>query len=130
MKYGVRENQLELALPRETQNRINFVLPEGFYLRNYQKSDEKGFLELLRLSGLAVWNSDDLTTVVSSFLPEGLFVVVEKESEKIVASMGARHTANNLHPNAGDIGWLCAHPDYSGKGLGYIARCSFYKSSN
>ena len=121
LRYGVRENQLELVLLPASQDQIEIVVPKGFYLRTYKKTDEKGLLEMVRLSGLAQWNESEFETIASNFLPNGFFVVVESGSEKIVAAMGARHTPNKLHPNAGDIGWLCSHPSYSGKGLGYVA---------
>ena len=119
-RYGVRENQLELVLPAG-KDEIEIVIPEGFHLRTYKEKDKKGLLDIFSLSGLADWNESELETIISSFLPHGFFVVVENDSEKIVAPMGARHTPNKVHPNAGDIGWLCSHPSYSGKGLGYIA---------
>jgi len=120
-RYGIRENQLELTLNQKNQKKKDIHLPEGFYLRTFKKQDKKGLIEIFRLSGLAEWSDIEFEVVKSSFLPNGFFVVVENDTEKIVATMGARHTPNKFNPNAGDIGWLCSHPEFLGKRLGYAA---------
>lgn len=53
-------------------------------------------------------------------LPDGYFVLIEKNFQKIIATMMARHVSDYLHPFGGRIDWLAVNPNYTGKGLGYV----------
>ncbi|HEX8551533.1 MAG TPA: GNAT family N-acetyltransferase [Abditibacteriaceae bacterium] len=94
------------------------TVAEGYVLRASQPSDASGIRAVLAASGLAVWTDEELESQLKNTLPRGCFVVEHLASGTIVATAQARHAPGDLHPEGGEVGWVAAHPDHSGKQLG------------
>ena len=118
--YGKRQNQLELFLPPINMKVKDIKVPDGFLLRNYKEQDVDDVLSILSLSELNDWNKEKINKNIQGFVENGFFVVVDKSTQKVVAAMAARVRPARKNSKTGDIGWLCTHPEYRRKGLGYI----------
>jgi len=118
-----RENaiyQIELFLPINKRQKINYYVPDEYFLRNYNCDDQSALLKLMHLAGFTDWDLNILRQAMYLCVPDGFFLLIDKNTQKVVAAMMARHLSNSLHPFGGRIDWLAADPHYSGKGLGYI----------
>ncbi|MDB0053304.1 GNAT family N-acetyltransferase [Alphaproteobacteria bacterium] len=118
--YGNRLNQLELFLPPIKMKPKDIVVPEGFLLRNFKEQDVDDLLSIFLLSQLNYWNKEKFDKNIKGFVEKGFFVVTDKSTQKVVATMAARVRPSRNQRKSGDIGWLCTDPKYRGKGLGYI----------
>ena len=93
-------------------------LPEGYRMRQYRPEDEQGYVELMASAGFQGWGTERLQRMRDRVIPGGFFVVEHLTSGRIVATAMAVHDANALHPEGGELGWVAADPQHSGKGLG------------
>ena len=119
--YGKKANQLELLLSASNVKVKDIKVPDGFLLRNYKEDDANDVLSIFSLSGFNGWNKDKLDRDIKGYVDNGFFVVIDKITQKVVATMAARRaTLDSKYCKSGSITWLCTHPEYRGKGLGYI----------
>lgn len=94
------------------------TLPAGYALRQYRGEDEDKHAALMRKAGFEQWNESLLQSMLRMLIPGGLFVVEHEASREIVATAMAVHRPTLLHPQGGELGWVAAHPEHRGKGLG------------
>ncbi|KEO81815.1 GNAT family N-acetyltransferase [Tumebacillus flagellatus] len=97
-------------------------VPQGYQLRLYRDEDAPAVLKLLAGEG---WGMEDgkYLDFLNHCLPEGLFLIVERESGEIVATGSALHNPQGGHyrfPFGGSIGYVVVHPEHRGKGLGEL----------
>jgi len=111
--------QLHMIWP---QRLLGFVpaypLPCGYVLRGYRQADEAAYLRLLALAGFEGWTPERLAEIWPRVLPQGLFLAVHQASGELAATAMALHNPTQLHPAGGELGWVAAHPEHRGKGLG------------
>lgn len=96
-------------------------LPPGYSLRTYRAGDLRAYDRLMRNVGFGDWTRKRSAEVSATCLPEGLFFVVHKRSNTIVATAVAQHSPHRDHPNAAQLGWVAADPAHAGKRLGMFA---------
>lgn len=109
--------QLEMVWPEQRLQDVPPVeLPYGFGLRTFQPADEAAYYGLLARANLERFPLD---WWVLHMLPDGFFLVEEEGSGKLVATCLAAHHPTDRHPFGGQLGWLAADQDYTGRGLGY-----------
>jgi mycothiol synthase len=109
--------QLEMLWPEQRFGDVpRPELPAGFVLRNYRSGDESAFFQLLERASMG---RCPLDYWMQHLLPHGFFLVEQKSSGTVVATCFASHQPTDRHPFGGNLGWLAADPDYSGRGLGY-----------
>ncbi|MBL0385799.1 GNAT family N-acetyltransferase [Tumebacillus sp. ITR2] len=97
-------------------------VPQGYLLRPYRDEDASALTTLLAEEG---WNLEEAKFLdfLNHCLPDGLFVVVERESGTLVATGSALHNPQGGHfrfPFGGSIGYVVVHPDHRGKKLGEL----------
>jgi len=93
-------------------------LATGYTLRTYQPGDEPGFYKVMDQAGFRNWDDDTLRPWLLKILPDGWFLVLHQASGEIVATAMANHNPQPLFPFGGELGWVAAHRDHAGKGLG------------
>lgn len=99
------------------------ALPAGYVLRGYRPDDEPAYLRLLELAGFEGWTAERLGEVLPRVLPGGLFLAVRLASGELAATAMALDNPTALHPGGGELGWVAAHPEHRGQGLG-VAVCA------
>jgi mycothiol synthase len=90
----------------------------GYILRTYQPGDEPGFFKVMDQAGFTNWDDERLAPWLLRILPDGWFLVQHESSGEIVATAMACHNPSALHPFGGELGWVAAHRDHAGRGLG------------
>ncbi len=98
-------------------------VPAGYGLRTFLAEDAGGFLAVMAAAGFGGWDEAQLKSQLSSVLPDGLFLIVEKATGTVVATTMATHNPSDLHPYGGELGWVAGDPAHRGKGLG-MAICA------
>lgn len=93
-------------------------VPKGYTLRTYKSGDEPDFYKVMDLAGFKNWNDATLCPWLHKILPNGWFLIEHDASGEIVATAMANHNSQELHPFAGELGWVAGHPEHAGKGLG------------
>ncbi|MEK6221360.1 MAG: GNAT family N-acetyltransferase, partial [Chloroflexota bacterium] len=91
-------------------------LPPEYTLRTFQKGDEAPFYNLMALAGWTDWNADRLAPWLPRIPGDGWFMVTHIPTNLIVAT--AMALASEAYEHGGEIGWVAAHPDHKGHGLG------------
>ena len=61
-------------------------VPAGYGLRTFLAEDAGGFFAVMAAAGFDGWDEARLKAQLSTVLPEGLFVIVEKATGTIVAT--------------------------------------------
>ncbi len=98
-------------------------VPLGYRLRTFQPEDKADFYHLMALVGWTHWGDDMLQEQSDRIIPENWILAVESSSDKLVAStMGLRNRPDHK-PFDGELGWVAANPDHTGRGLG-MAVCA------
>jgi mycothiol synthase len=111
--------QLEMLWPEHRLADLPVVnVPAGFLLRTYTPADEAQYFALLERAQMG---RCPLDYWLQHVLPGGFFVIEEQSSGRLVATCLASHHPAARHPFGGNLGWLAADPDYSGRGLGFAA---------
>jgi mycothiol synthase len=111
--------QLKMLWPAQRLNSPPAVhLATGYTLRTYQPGDEAGFFKVMDQAGFTNWDEEKLRPWFLKMLPDGWFFVLHQASGEIVATAMANHNPQPLHPFGGELGWVAAHRDHAGKGLG------------
>jgi len=90
-------------------------LEAGYGLRAFRPGDEAGWVELLNANReLGEWNSERIAGVLSSGLMAQFFAVA---GAKLAACAGVHDTQLD-GMGYWEIGWVAAHPEHRGRGLG------------
>lgn len=97
--------------------------PEGFNIRplNHSQQDTDGYLALRPEGGFSVWTPENLVKLHLKALPEGIFVVTENKTGRIVASASAETTDNPDFADIGVLGWVLTSAEFRGHGFGKAA---------
>jgi len=111
--------QLRMVWPAERLGSVPVPVPAaGYTVRTYRPGDEPRFYELMALAGWPGWDGERLSYSLNRILPDGWYVAVHTASGTVVASAMALHNYKGTYPFWGELGWLAADPDHSGRGLG------------
>lgn len=111
--------QLQMFITAEKAARIpEWTPPGGYALRGYQPGDEVQWSELLLLREFGEWTVERLLEagLAQPERREGSRLIVYN-GEQIVA--GAMASQRSAEPPVGALDFIVAHPDHSGKELGY-----------
>jgi mycothiol synthase len=111
-------SQLEMLWPPDADLPPVPNVPSGFRLRPYTPADEAAYMTLLDRAGMG---RCPLEYWFQHLLPEGFFVVESPQPGRLAAACFASHHPAPRHPYGGNLGWLAADPEYSGRGLGRSA---------
>jgi mycothiol synthase len=96
-----------------------YTIPDGYELRPLKDGDEDGHVAVMNEAGFSTWGKKNLKMWHDTYaLPDGIFVIEYKKDNSIVATAMANHKPTELHPGAGELGWVAASKDHAGKGLG------------
>lgn len=96
------------------------TLPDGFAIRPWRPEDTPAYLELRKAAEFdSLPGEPELLDYLENLaLPEGLLVVVEEATGKIVASAAAqRSQLPEPDDELGCLAWTMTHPDYRERGL-------------
>jgi mycothiol synthase len=77
----------------------------------------------MRSAGFETWDEIRYQDVIATMHPQGLYFVVHDASGALAATSAAQRKPREFYPDGGELGWVAAHPDHRGKGLGYVV-CS------
>ncbi len=111
--------QLRMVWPKTMLNQPPAVnVAPGYRLRTYRPGDEPQFFHVMSLAGFERWDMAQLLPWLQKIVPEGWFLVEEEATGQLVATAMANHNPNPYYPFGGELGWVAAHPDHKGKGLG------------
>ena len=95
----------------------------GYVLRQIKPPDVESYLKVMHGAGFSEFNHEKTARLMRTCVPGGYFVIEHEASGEIVASTVATHEPSELHPCGGELGWVAASPEHSGKGLG-MAVCA------
>ena len=113
--------QLEMVWPwRVPRPTAQPDLAPGYALRFYAPSDCAAYLDLMHAAGFGFFNAETMRYWLDAALPDGIFVVLHRASDRLVATAMAAHRPTPLHPFGGELGWTAAHPEHTGKHLGQV----------
>ncbi len=116
--------QLQMVYPEELLARPPEVaLPAGYRMRQLAEGDTAAYRELMASAGFEGWDDERIERTLRGTLPGGFFVVEHAASGRLVATAMATHNPGELHPHGGELGWVAAHTDHRGRGLG-MAVCA------
>ena len=109
---------LEMVLPTQNFRRYDILVPEGYKLRQFDhQTDIDQFNKLLLNADMGTCRLDYWRNYI---LPDGFFVVEFLDTKQLVATCFASHQPTQLHPFAGNLGWLAVDPLHRGKKLGNL----------
>jgi predicted dehydrogenase/GNAT superfamily N-acetyltransferase len=94
------------------------IVPTGYELRQYRPEDREAYLALMHRAGFVEWDGETLDRMLASILPEGFFIVEHIATSAVVATAMATHRPAPQYPFGGELSWVAADPDHSGRGLG------------
>ncbi len=121
---GLPYSQLQMVWPEERLDTPpEPELPAGYELRQYRPEDRTAYLELVQKAGFEDFDEKRLNNMLRTVLPDGFFVVEQRDSGRVVATAMAVHAPQNIHPHGGELGWVAGDPDHSGRRLG-MAVCA------
>ncbi len=116
--------QLQMAWPERLVERPPAPqVPDGYVLRCYKESDEEGYGDLMAKAGFVGWDHERIARMLRSCLPDGLFLIVHRDTGRPVATAMAQHSPGELHPHGGELGWVAGDPEHKGRALG-MAVCA------
>lgn len=111
--------QLRMVWPQDRLSEPPQVaVAAGYRLRTYRAGDEPSFYHVMSLAGFERWNMEQLLPWLQKILPNGWFLVEHEASGQLVATAMAVHNPSQYYPFSGELGWVAAHPDHAGHGLG------------
>jgi len=115
------QQQLRMVWPKAKLTQPPAIhVPAGYRLRTYRPGDEPSFFQVMSLVGFEKWDMSTLLPWLQKILPEGWFLVEHIGSQQLVATAMAVHNPSPYYPFGGELGWVAAHPDHTGHGLGAI----------
>ncbi len=113
------KRQLQMIWPERLLDSVPEVtVPPGYRLRQYSPEDKQAYLALMHRAGFAEWNEETLDRMLAIILPEGFFLIEHTATGEVVATAMATHRPSSRYPFGGELSWVAADPDHSGKGLG------------
>lgn len=113
------KQQLRMIWPKDLLDQPPQVnVAEGYRLRTYRPGDEANFFHLMSLAGFEGWDMNELLPWLRKILPEGWFLIEHTASGQLVATAMAVHNPTQYYLFGGELGWVAAHPDHAGNGLG------------
>ncbi|MEQ4203793.1 GNAT family N-acetyltransferase [Actinopolymorpha sp. B17G11] len=96
-------------------------LPEGYALEPAGSDHLPAFRELMAKVALGQWNDENLARVRATVVPSGWQVVRHQATGALVATgMAQLNPIADLYPEGHEVGWIAAHPDHGGRGLGRV----------
>ncbi|MGH3488151.1 MAG: GNAT family N-acetyltransferase [Actinopolymorphaceae bacterium] len=96
-------------------------LPEGYSLETAGSDHLPAFRELMAKVALGQWNDENLDRVRATVVPSGWQIVRHVPTGALVATgMAQRNPIADLYPAGHEVGWIAAHPDHGGRGLGRV----------
>lgn len=111
--------QLQMLWPEDQLTASCEVkLPQGYHLRCLQTGEEDAHVALMRKAGFSDWTRESLSHWQHRILPGGHYVIEHASTHTIVASAMAAHGSCDQQPYGGELSWVAADPDHSGKRLG------------
>ena len=114
-----RKPQLQMLWPDDRLDKPPEVkVPEGYRLRCLNDGEEEAYLDLMHSAGFTGWTLETLAEWKRRALPGGLFVIAHEPTGRLAATAMAVHNPTDRHPGGGELGWVAAHPDHRGRGLG------------
>jgi mycothiol synthase len=118
-----KSKALILLCPDEIleQNLPVIEMHNNYYLSTYKDSDKDHYMELIESEGWKL-NEEQFESFYNRILPEGLFIMKERETGHIVSTAVALHNPTSSHyyfPFGGEIGFVVTKPKHRGKGLGH-----------
>ena len=120
--------QLQMIWPSERLGEsLQWNLPKGYLLRNFQSGDKESYINLMKSAGFNEWNNDNFNAVIEKIIPNGLFFIEHIESSEIVGTAMGSNNPSKYFPNGGELGWVAVTPSHNGKGLGYIVCAAITK---
>ncbi|MEZ4729404.1 MAG: GNAT family N-acetyltransferase [Caldilineaceae bacterium] len=115
------KQQLRMVWPKSQLEQPPAVsVPIGYRLRTYRPGDEPNFFHVMSLAGFEHWDMPKLLPWLQKVLPEGWFLLEHEATQQIVATAMAVHNPSQYYPFGGELGWVAAHPDHTGQGLGQV----------
>lgn len=115
------KQQLRMVWPKTLLDQPPAVsVPAEYRLRTYRPGDEPNFFHVMSLAGFENWDMPKLLPWLQKVLPEGWFLVEHEATQQIVATAMAVHNPSQYYPFGGELGWVAAHPDHTGLGLGRV----------
>jgi mycothiol synthase len=115
------KQQLRMVWPRTMLDHPPAIhTPEGYRLRTYRPGDEPSFFHVMSLAGFEGWDMPKVLPWLQKVLPDGWFLVEHVASNQLVATAMAVHNPSQYYPFSGELGWVAAHPDHTGHGLGGV----------
>ncbi|MFZ4660077.1 MAG: GNAT family N-acetyltransferase [Caldilineaceae bacterium] len=115
------QQQLRMVWPQHLLDQPPVVtVPQGYHLRAYRPGDEPAFYQVMSLAGFEGWDMSKLLPWLQKVLPNGWFLVEHEASGQLVATAMAVHNPSHYYPFSGELGWVAAHPDHTGQGLGGV----------
>ena len=123
--YVYRDGQLQMVFP-ERSNTPAVELPGGYALRPFRvddgdadaADDTDACAALMSAAGFGGWSPARVLATYRAALEGGHLVVEHLATRTLVATALANHAPSDLHPHGGELGWVAAHPDHAGRGLG------------
>ncbi len=113
------QQQLRMVWPKaRLEQPPTIEVSPGYRLRTYRPGDEPEFFHVMSLAGFEGWDTEKLLPWLQKILPAGWFLVEDAASERVVATAMAVHNPSQYYPFGGELGWVAAHPDHTGQGLG------------
>ncbi|MCJ7738068.1 MAG: GNAT family N-acetyltransferase, partial [Anaerolineae bacterium] len=111
--------QLQMIWPENLRKAPPGVeLPADYELRSFESGDEDAYLDLLRSAGFNQSGDGTALSYLRHTIPGGCFLVVHRPTGQLVATAVANHAPSMERQRVGELGWVAARPEYSGKGLG------------
>jgi mycothiol synthase len=111
--------QLQMVWPERLLGSPPHVrVSEGYAMRQYAEGDADAYLELMVKAGFRSWDHEQIGKTLPSVLPDGFFVIVHRETGRLVATAMARHRPIEHHPFGGELSWVAGDPAHARKGLG------------
>jgi mycothiol synthase len=121
---GEAPTQGQLRMYWPSKRRLDpeaLAVPDGYVLRTAQPGDVLAFRDLMARVELGTWEDETLDKVRASVVPDGWGLVEHRPSGTVVATgMAQRGPIDGLYPDGYEVGWIAAHPDHSGRGLGRV----------
>ena len=115
------ETQLQMVWPAELLDAPPLAqLPIGYTLRTFEWGDQPRFYAVMASVGWPEWDDERLQPWLERILPNGWFMAIHEQSDRIVATAMCLHSYSALHPFGGELGWLAGDPAHAGRSLGSV----------
>lgn len=112
--------QLRMLWPAERRPEPSTLdCPAGYRMREATQADVPEFRTLMASVELGTWNEESLRKTFTDLLPGTWHVIAHERTGSLVATGMALHRPiADLYPDGEEVGWIAAHPEHAGHGLG------------